>query len=236
MTIKSAGIVLMIGVVLSFVSGLFFPGNALIDPRNQLEVDEAIKAIRKYPELAQAMIVLSIGGMMFTVYAFVVGIYPLTSNRTGTANTLLRFGIILSALEWGIILIGQGMRHIVVHGVQLASRSDNPEALAAASDVYVNMIAVFMSFIPLFPLASIMVGIGLVSRIPSMNISKISSYGVILVGIAGGITYLAAMFAPSDDPEIYLTAFNVILFFGAFCFFGLGYGMLKGDEGLTEDA
>ena len=183
------------------------------------------------------MIVLSIGGMMFTVYAFVVGIYPLTRNREGFANTLLRFGIILSALEWSIILIGQGMRHIVVHGVQLSSSAADPqEALAVASDVYINMIAVFMSFIPLFPIASLLVGVGLVARIPSTNISKISAYGVVLVGIAGSIAYLAAMFVPGDDPEIYLTVFNVILFFGAICFFGLGYGMFNGDDGLTEDA
>ena len=241
MTIKHAGIALIIGVVLSFISGLLFPGNALIDPVNQLDFSEAVGAIADAPNLAHTMIFISIFGMLFIVFGFVVGVYPLTAQQSGIGNTLLRFGIILSVIEWSIVIIGQGMRHIVVHLMQrsAAAAAGSEEATLfsdIAFDVYVDMIAVFMSFIPLFPLASILVGIGLISRIPTTNLSKLSAYGLVVIGIGGFITYVSAMFAPADDPQIYLTIFNVILFAGAICFAALGYGMVRGDDGLTEES
>ena len=240
MTIKHAGIALIIGVVLSFVSGLLFPGNALIDPVNQLDYSEAVGAIAGAPNLAHTMLFISILGMLLIVFGFVVGIYPLTAQQAGVGNTLLRFGIILSVIEWSIVIIGQGMRHIVVHLMQRSAAAAGSEEATLFSDiafdVYVNMIAVFMSFIPLFPIASILVGIGLVSRIPTTNLSKLSAYGLVVIGIVGFIVYVAAMFAPADDPQIYLTTFNVILFAGAVLFAVLGYGMVKGDDGLTDES
>ena len=241
LTIKHAGIALIIGVVLSFVSGLLFPGNALIDPVNQLDYSEAVGAIAGAPNLAHTMLFISILGMLLIVFGFVAGIYPLTAQPAGVGNTLLRFGIILSVIEWSIVIIGQGMRHIVVHLMQrsAAAAAGSEEATLfsdIAFDVYVNMIAVFMSFIPLFPIASILVGIGLISRIPATNLSKLSAYGLVVIGIVGFIVYIAAMFTPSDDPQIYLTAFNVILFAGAVLFAVLGYGMVRGDDGLTDES
>ena len=191
------------------------------------------------PTLAHTMIFLSILGMLLIVFAFVAGIYPLTAQGTSVANTLLRFGIILSVIEWSIVIVGQGMRHIVVHLAQRASSAGAEDQLLfteIAGEVYASMIAVFMSFIPLFPIATILVGIGLVARISTMNLPKVASYGLVVMGIAGFITYILAMFAPSDEPTTYLTVFNTLLFFGTFCFLVLGYSMWKGDEGLTEES
>ena len=243
MTIKHAGIALIIGVILSFVSGLLFPGNALIDPVNQLDFSEAVGAIADAPALAHIMIYISIVGILLMIYAFVYGIYPLAAQTSGVGDTLLKFGIVLSIIEWTINIVGQGMRQIVVHLMQRsasAANSANSEDATlfseGALDVYANMIAVFMSFIPLFPIASVLVGIGLISRMPATNLSKIGAYGLVVIGIAGFITYAIAMLTPANDPQIYLTVFNVILFVGAICFAALGYGMVKGDEGLTEES
>ena len=240
MTIKHAGIALIIGVVFSFASGLLFPGNVLINPVDQLDYAQAIGAIADAPEVAHVMISLSIFGMLFTAFAFITGIYPLTNQSTGVANTLLRFGIMLSVFEWCILIIGDGMRHIAVHLTQRASATtDAAEATLLSGlslDVWVSLVAVFMAFVPIFPIASFLVGIGLVARIPTTNLPKLASYGLVIVGIVGFIIYFLAMLAPGSDPNFYLTVYNILLFFGAICFAVLGYGMIKGQDGLTEEA
>jgi len=43
------------------------------------------------------------------------------------------------------------------------------------------------------------------------------------------------MLVPGNDPLVYLTVFNVLLFIGSICLFAIGLGMYRGSEGLTEE-
>ena len=49
MSIKYAGIALVVGAVLSYVSAMLFPGNALINPVDQTDFAAAVNAIAVAP-------------------------------------------------------------------------------------------------------------------------------------------------------------------------------------------
>lgn len=234
MTTKLAGIALVVGIVLSVSSSLFFPGNTFINPVDQTDFPEAVRVIGETPTLAHVTIFLSIVAMMLiSVGAF--GLFPIAVRQGGISGALLQFGIILSIIEWSIIIIGLGMRHFVTHLMQRATNAGDASFADAALLIHTNLIGVLLGFIVIFPFASMLVGIGVASLIKSMNAFKIAAYLLILSGALGLITYLIAMFAPGDEPIIYLTIFNVLLYIGSIGLFVVGIGMYQGREGLSEE-
>lgn len=238
LTIKYAGLALIIGVILSFTSSILFPGHLLIDPVDRTDFREAVTAAADAAALAHIMTFLSIVGTLLTAYG-AFGLFPLAKRLGGTAGNLLKFGIILSIIEWSVIVIGMGMQHFSVHLMQRASDA------GAGSDDFVYfedtaliahamMTAVLLSFITLFPFASTLVGIGVNALVQSMNAFKIGAYALIVCGVGGLIVYLLAMIS-TGDPATYLAAFNILLFIGAIGLVLTGLGMFKGAEGLAED-
>lgn len=238
MTIRYAGIGLIVGVILSFVSSLFFPGSLFINPVDRTDFAEAVNAIAGATTIAHLMTFLSILGLLLMSFGL-FGLFPLASRQAGLAGSLLKFGIILSIIEWSILIIGMGMQHFVTHLMQRATDAGSgSEDYAFFQDsallIYTDMTGVLLGFITVFPFASTLVGIGIANRIQSMNASKIAAYLLLVCGVGGLITYLVAMLT-GGEPLTFLTIFNVLLFIGAIGLIGVGVGMYRGGEGLTED-
>ena len=238
MSIKYAGIALVVGAVLSYVSAMLFPGNALINPVDQTDFAAAVNAIADAPTLAHLMIFLTILAMMLMSFGF-FGLLPLASRQGGFAGTLLKFGIFLSIIEWSIVIIAMGMKHFVTHLMQRAADAGSGSADYAffqesALVIFTDMTGVLLAFITIFPFASTLAGIGIASRIQVMNLSKIAAYLLIVSGVGGLIAYLLAMLT-GGDPLFFLTVFNILLLIGSIGLIGVGIGMFRGSEGLTEE-
>ena len=239
MSIKYAGAALAIGIVLSVLSGLLYPGNVLINPVDQTDFPEALRVIGEMPNLAHVMVFLGVVAMILISFG-AFGLFPLASRQGGLSGTLLQFGIILSIIEWSILIIGLSMRHFVAHLMQRAASATagSEQQLFfedAALIIHTGLTGVLLGFLTIFPFASMLMGIGLVSRIQSTNAFKIAAYLIILCGALGLIAYFVTMLAPGDEPAIYLAVFNLILLIGSIGLFVIGIGMYQGREGLTEE-
>ena len=146
-----------------------------------------------------------------------LGLYPAASRQGGLGGRLLQFGIIVSVIEWSVLIIASGMWRFVIH---LTQRSGLPEDgslspadfKAAALAVHTDMTAVTLTFIALLPLATIMVGIGLSQRFGSMDIYKLTSYVLAIGGIIGLGIYLTATNAPDMGIQTLLWINSVVLY------------------------
>ena len=239
MTIKYAGIALIVGVVLAFVAPIFMPGYALIYPVDQTDFAAARDALGDAPVLAHWVNFITLISLLLMISAF-LGLYSLAGRQEGIGGKLLRFGIIASIIEWCILIIASGMRHFVIHLMQrseLTEGAPSPEAFqAAALAVHTDMIAVTLAFVALYPLASIAVGLGLADRFASMDIYKGAAYVMAAAGLLGLVNFLFAMSAPNLGIQSLLLINNLALYIGGICLIVVGYGMYQGRAELAEEA
>ena len=126
------------------------------------------------PALTHTMSFLTIVAMLLQIFG-AVGLFHLASGQGGLGGTLLKFGAVASIIEWSIIILATGMRHFVTHLLQRsANAADGSEIQMgfnnAALATYVDMVGVFVAFIALFPIASALVGLGLIGRFPTMSV------------------------------------------------------------------
>lgn len=238
MSIKYAGIAMMIGIVLSIVAAFLYPGNYVIDAVDQTDFVAAVAVIGDAPTLAHLMIFLSIVAMLLISFG-AFGLYPLATRLGGTNGTFLKFGIIISIIEWSMIIIALGMRHFVTHLMQRATNAAGAEDQLLFADaallVHTALTGVYLASLAIYPFATILVGVGVSKLIQTTNAFKIAAYVLVLSGAAGLVTYLAAMLVPTDEPIFYAYILNTFLFIGSICLFGIGMGMYRGSAGLTEE-
>jgi len=183
---------------------------------------------------------LTIVAMLLQIFG-AVGLFHLAIGQGGLGGALLKFGAVVSIIEWSIIILATGMRHFVTHLLQRgANAADGSEIQIgfnnAALAVYVDMVGVFVAFIALFPIASALVGLGLVGRFPSMSVYKIAAYGLIVAGGAGLVNFLVAMYMSGPDPWAFLIVSNALLNIAALCLLVTGIGMYLSRVGLAEEA
>ena len=235
---KYAGLALIAGVVLTFVAPIFMPGYALIYPVDQTDFAAARDALGDSPVLAHWVNFVSLISLSLMIFAFLV-LYPLASRQGGLAGKILQFGIIVSIMEWGILIIAGGMRHFVIHLMQRSELTEGippPKAFTdAALAVHTDMAAVTIAFVALYPLASIAVGLGLANRFASMDIYKVASYVMAAAGLLGLVNFLFAMSAPDMGFQTLILINNLALYIGGVCFIIVGYGMYKGRNELAEE-
>ena len=232
MAIRHAGLALMAGVVLVILAALFLPGNAFVTPLDQTDFVTAWDALGDNAGLAQWMTFITIVSLLLLSFGL-LGLYPAASRQGRLCSRLLQFGIIVSLIEWSVLIIAEGMRHFVVHLMQRSGLPDDgslsaADFEAAALAVHSGLTAVTLTFIALFPLATILVGIGLSQRFGSMDIYKLTSYVLAIGGIIGLVIYLAAMNAPDLGIQTLLWVNSVVLYMQSIGLFIIGYGMYKG--------
>ena len=231
---RLGGLALIVGVVLLVLASLIFPGGVLLDPVDQTDFPAALDSMADNASLAHLASMLSIIGMF--LYAYCALTWLRLPQQTGLGGSLLRLGVFASLFGWALYAIAMGMRHFTVHLLQRGMQSGADQAYfdGLALNVYAPMAGIIIALVTVYPVASMLVGIGLASRFGSMSIFKLASYGLVLMGALAVINFLVLQHAPGIDPEVLLRNDNGMLAFGSLCFIIIGYGMYKGRAELTE--
>ena len=240
MTIRYAGIALIVGVVLALVAPLFMPGYTFVNPVDQTNFAAARDALGDSAVLAQWMTFLTLISLLLMSFGF-LGLYPLASRQAGLGGRLLQFGIIATLVEWSILIIATGMRHFEIHLMQRSNMAADgsqsaAEFQAAALAVHIDTTAVTLAFVALAPIASSMFGLGLSRRFASMDIFKVVSYLLVASGLVGLVNFLFAMNAPDVGVQSLLLVNTVVLYIQGICLIIIGYGMYRGRDELAEES
>ena len=240
MTLRHAGLALMLGVILAFVAPLFMPGYAIIDSVDQTDFPLAVDALAGAPILAQWMTFLTIIAMLLMSFGL-LGLLPLAGRQPGLWGRVLQFGIILTVIEWAIVVITSGMRHFEIHLLQRSKLASDgvlspADFEAAALATHIEIIAVTMAFLALAPIASSAVGLGLLKRFDSMNLPKLACYILSISGLVGLANFLFALNSPDVGIQSILFVNTIILYIQGLCLIVVGYGMYTGRKELTEES
>ena len=239
MAIRFAGIALIVGVVLAFVAPAFMPGYGLINPVDQTDFAAARDALGDSAVLAHWVNFITLLSLLLMIFAF-LSLYPLASRQAGLGGKILQFGIIVSIIEWSMLIIAAGMRHFEVHLMQRSAMAESgapspAEFEAAALAVHVDLTAVSLAFVALYPLASIATGLGLAKRFASFDVYKGAAYVMAAAGLVGLVNFLFAMNAPELGIQSLLFVNNIALYVGGITFIVIGYGMYRGRSELAEE-
>ncbi len=232
---KSGGLALLIGVVLMILASLVFPGGPVIDPVDQTDFPAALQKMGDYPSLAHLGSMLAIFGMLLYMYAGLTWLR--LPGQTGIAGSTLRLGVFVSMFGWALYAIAMGMRHFSVHLMQrsMATGADQAMFEGLALNVYAPMGGIVIALVTMYPIASILVGVGLGSRFGSMSIFKLASYGLAVMGALAIINFLVLQHVSGIDPVVILGIDNGLLGFGTLCFIFIGWGMYRGRSELTSE-
>ena len=203
----------------------------------------------KYPGLAlmAGMVLIMLTSMLLPWMTFMtiislllmsyglLGLYPAASQQAGFGGRMLQFGIIISVIEWSILIIVGGMRHFVIHMMQRSELPADGSLTSAdfeqvALGIHTTMTSVGLTLYALFPLASILLGIGLSKRFDSMGIYKSSSLILAIGGVLGLIIFLTAMNAPDFGLSTMLNINNTVLSIMSITLIIIGYGMYRERE------
>ena len=232
---KSGGLALLIGVVLMILASLVFPGGPVIDPVDQTDFPAALQKMGDYPSLAHLGSMLAIFGMLLYMYAGLTWLR--LPGQTGIAGSTLRLGVFVSIFGWALYTIAMGMRHFSIHLMQrsMATGADQAMFEGLALNVYAPMGGIVIALVTMYPIASILVGVGLGSRFGSMSIFKLASYGLAVMGALAIINFLVLQHVSGIDPVVILGIDNGLLGFGTLCFIFIGWGMYRGRSELTSE-
>ena len=240
MKIRYSGLALIVGVVLAIVAPLFMPGYSFINPVDQTDFPAAVDALGDLPILAQWMNFFALISLLLMSFGL-LGLYPLASRQAGLGGKILQFGIIVTLIEWSILIIITGMRHFEIHLMQRSNLDAGggmsaADFEAAALAVHISMTAVTLAFVALAPIASSMVGLGLANRFASMDIFKVVSYLLVAGGLVGLANFLFALNSPDLGIQSLLLVNTLVLYVQGVCLMIIGYGMYKGRSELAEEA
>ena len=227
---KGGGLALIVGTILIIIASLFQPG-LLIDPVDQIDFPEAIRALADSASLSHLVTMLTIIGMLLYIY------FALTLLRLPQQHGALRLGLFLSMFGWSLAIVGMGMRHMVIHLMQRSAGAGAEQAAleALALNVYVAMGGVLITVVALYPLASLLTGLGLAARFGAMSIFKLASYALVGMGVLAGINFLVFQHAADVDPIQLLVINNVLQWIGAISLFIIAVGMYKGQGELASE-
>ena len=232
---KLGGLALIVGVVLLVFASLLFPGGVLLDPVDQTDFPVALETMADNASLAHLASMLSIIGMF--LYAYCALTWLRLPRQTGLGGSLLRLGVFASLFGWALYAIAMGMRHFSIHLMQRGMQSGADQAFFSdlALSVYAPMAGIVIALVSVYPVASMLVGLGLASRFGSMSIFKLASYGLVVMGVLAGINFLVLQHVPDIDPAVLLRNDNGMLAFGSLCFVIIGLGMYRGESDLTSE-
>ena len=239
MTIRYAGLALMVGVLIAFVAPLFMPGYTLISRVDQTDYVAARDALGDLPVLAQWMTFFSLVSLLLMSFGF-LALYPLASRQAGLGGKILQLGIVATLIEWAILIITTGMRHFEIYLMQRSNLGGDGSLTAAdfeaaALAVHLNVTAVTLAFVVLAPIASGLFGLGLSKRFAAMDLSKIACYLLVASGVVGVVNFLVAMNVPDAGVRTLLLINTIVLYIQGVCLIIIGYGMYKEREELVVE-
>ena len=229
---RGAGLSLMTGWALALVASLLFPGGLLIVPVDGTDFARAINVMADYASLAHVTTFLVIVAMLLHGYGF-LGLFRLHHREGSLMSPVLRFGIIASLFGWAIFIVGMGKRHMIVHLMQRAMDSGTSPEMAAefetlAIATYADMAGIMLAFLTIFPFGSALVGLALAARFSGMNVYRLASYGLVVIGVGGLVNFLVVQHAPAVGITLLLQINNTLLLIGGVCLLLIGVGMYRG--------
>ena len=236
--VKVGGLALMVAVIGSLTGSFLYPGGPIVDPVDQTNFPFAIERLGEYSTLAHITTTVVILAMMLQSFGLFT-LYNLHGPVGGFPGLALRLGIIASLFGWGIFLVSLGMRHMVIH---LMQRSMSPaedlelqsQMAGLALTTHVEMAALLLAFIAVYPVASVLVGLGLSARFSRTNVYKIACYGLVAIGAGGFINFQVALHVVGISLDTLLITNNLLLSIGAVCLFVIGLGMFRGREEFAQ--
>ena len=236
---KAAGLAFMVGLILTMVASFFLPGGFLIEYTDPADYAATVAVLSDYANLGHLVTTVSIIGMLLMIGG-VIRLYTVSEGEGALARPLLRFGIILTVIEWSLVILGHAQRHLLLHLLQRGEGDTLSADVMAQFEAlviggYADMVGGFLAFLFIFPFASFLFGLGLSSRFQGMGIYKIASYALMMVGIVGFVVITAAMHFPDLDIQMLLVINNLNLTVGAVALFIIGLGMYQGRSELSPE-
>ena len=233
---KAAGLAFMVGLVMSFVAPFFLPGGFLIEYTDPADYVATVAVLADYPNLGHVSSTVSIIGMLLMIGA-VIRLYTLSEGEGALARPILCFGIILTVVEWALVILGHAERHLLLHLLQRGPDTVGADVMAQFETLaiggYADMVGAFLASLFILPFASFLLGLGLVLCIKEMNIFKIASYALMLVGVVAFVVVNAGMHFTDLDLEMLLVLNNLNLMLGSVALFIIGLGMYQGRSELS---
>ncbi|MDE2976941.1 MAG: hypothetical protein OXU63_05410 [Acidobacteriota bacterium] len=187
---RQGGLALIVGVILLVLASLLFPGG-VVDAVDQTDFSAALGAAAANASLAHLASMLSIIGMFLYGYAAFTW---LRLAQQGPGGLCLRLGAYVSVFGWSLYVVAMGMRQFSVHLMQRGM-----EDLALGT--YVSMAGIVIALVSVYPIGSILVGLGLSARFSSTNIFKLASYGFVLLGVLAIINFLVLQHVSGIEPR-----------------------------------
>ena len=92
-----------------------------------------------------------------------------------------------------------------------------------------------MGFLWIYPIASILVGLGLVGRFGTMNVFKLAAYGLAVIGLGGMVVFVLAQHTSGLDVNALLVANNTLQMIGSLCLFAIGVGLYQSRPELVPE-
>ena len=238
MTNKLAGKALILGVILLLAGILFMPGGPILDSVDQTDFVAAVNALADNSPLSHTMTLLMIFGVLLMAFG-VMPLFRLTGGQRKLSGLALWTGLIGMIIAWGVFIMQAATNHMVVHILDNGIGAGTGAAQQAMlQDVAVSVFSMggtlHIAFLSISCLASIALGLGIVSRFAEMNLFKAAAYGLMLVGIL-----LLANLLVVQHFDIALGVLVLIssssLFLGLVCYFVLGIALYQGRQELLPD-
>ena len=225
---RETGLALMGAVVVMIVGSLLTPGISVIDPVDQTDFSKALDTLGQNANLSHVTTLLALISMLLYTKGF-LGIYRAVRSEPGPAGSALRIGIGASIFGWAIFSVAMGMRHMAIHLMQRSvEEAQMAESLVqAAGGVFVAITAMLIAFFAVFPVGTLLTGIGLAARCRTVGLGMIASWGLIVMGAAAFLNFQVAMHYPGFDPALMLQVNNTMLGLGSALIFVLGLGLFR---------
>ena len=238
MTNRLAGKALIVGVVLLLAGILFTPGGPIIDSVDQTDFVAAINALADNSPLSHTMTLLMIFGVLLMAFG-VMPLFRLTGGQRTMAGLALWTGLLGMIIAWSVFIIQIATNHMVVHIMDTGVGSGTGAGQQAmlqdlALAVYSVGGTLHIAFLSISCLASILLGLGIVSRFAEMNLFKAAAYGLVLVGILLLLNLLVIQHFDIELSVLILIS-SGSLFLGLVCYFVLGIALFQGREELLPD-
>ncbi|MDE2765168.1 MAG: hypothetical protein OXI25_01885 [Chloroflexota bacterium] len=235
---KIAGIALIVGALMTALGSMLYPG-ALNVSVDRMDFGASIDAVTASPAMAHATTLASIlGVILLAVGAFYF--FRLAPSQTSLTGLALRFGIASMLFSWGIYVAQMSTGHTVVpiltYGVGEGTGVDVQDRLRdLAMSVYAAGAVLHYAFLSVSCVASILLGLGLAARFPTMNLFKAAAYGLVLVGVLLGANLAFVQHVEGLGSSAVLVIAGGALGVGIICWVALGIGLYQANADLVPE-
>ncbi len=233
---RAAGLAFMVGVIIAMVAPFLLPGGFLVEYTDPADYVATVAVLGDYPNLGHLSSTASIIGMLLMIGG-VIRLYTLSEGEGALARPILRFGIILTVIEWALVVLGHAERHLLLHLLQRGEDTLGAEGMAQFETLaiggYADMVGAFLASLFILPFGSFLMGLGLMLYMKEMNIYKIASYALMLVGVVIFVVLMAGMHLTDLDLQTLLVVNNATLLLGSVALFIIGFGMYQGRSELS---